>query len=511
MSRSGESRIKVLLASAEVAPFAKAGGLADVAGALPKALNALGVDVRIIMPSYRMIRENPTFAVTEPIARFPVAIRPGFTTVVEIRETRIEAREGVHGEIPVYLVGESREGSQREAYFEHAVDSGSIYAMEPDPYVFFGRAVVEWIGRTVGSWRPDVIHSNDWHSGLIPLLTKQASEKIPDLKSIIHLFTIHNLAYQGEFTRDQWYSTGLSDDLYTIDGLECYGNWSFMKGALNFADYTNTVSPTYASEILTPEFGNGLDGLLHKIDLHGRLSGILNGIDTQVFNPETDSQILSHYGANNSSGKSDCKAALQKELSSVPRSRAVLIGMGITTSSEQKGLDLFHGEAERLLKDRVQFAMLGMGDPRFERFLLDLSSQHPSKVAVRIEYNAPLAQRIYAGSDLFLMPSRFEPCGLGQLIALRYGTLPIVRNTGGLADTVKDYTACPSSGNGFVFAEYTGEALDNAIHRAVSTLHDDGQREALVKRAMVQDWSWAKSARKYVSLFMRALCLPSMA
>ena len=280
-----------------------------------------------------------------------------------------------------------------------------------------------------------------------------------------------------------------------------------MKGALNFADYTNTVSPTYASEILTPEFGNGLDGLLHKIDLHGRLSGILNGIDTEVFNPETDSHILHHYSADNSSGKEICKAALQTELGLAQDPKAVVIGM-VSRFVEQKGLDLFHGEAERLLKDRVQFAMLGMGDPRFERFLVELSRLHPSKVAVRIEYNAPLAQRIYAGSDLFLMPSRFEPCGLGQLIALRYGTVPIVRNTGGLADTVKDYTACPGSGNGFVFAEYTGEALDNAIHRAVSTLHDDGRREALVKRAMVQDWSWAKSARTYASLFKRALCTP---
>ena len=460
------------------------------------------------MPSYRMVRENSDYAVSEPVARFRITERPGLDRTVEIRKTRIQAIEGSHGEIPVYLIGESREATAGDAYFDHAVDSSTIYAMEPEPYVFFNRAVVDWIGRSWDTWSPDVIHCNDWHTGLIPLLTKQAAQHNPVLRNIVHLFTIHNLAYQGEFTRDRWYVTGLGDELYTLDGLECYGNWSFMKGALNYAEYVNTVSPTYASEILTPEFGNGLDGLLHKIDISGRLSGILNGIDTQVFNPTTDSHIAAQYSANAPSCKQACKAALQIELGLDPDPQAMLIGM-VSRFVEQKGLDLFHGEAEKLLEGSVQFAMLGMGDPRFEKFLHELSRSHPARVAVRIEYNAPLAQRIYAGSDLFLMPSRFEPCGLGQLIALRYGAIPIVRNTGGLADTVQDYTASPDHGNGFVFEEYTGVALDDAILRAVSTVSDVDKRDALVRRAMMQDSSWDKSAKSYLSLYHRALCQPS--
>lgn len=507
---AAEIDLKVLLVSAEVAPFAKAGGLADVAGALPKALNALGVDIRIAMPSYRMVRDNRKYSVSDPIDVFAMEERPGLERIVEIRETRIPAFAGVHGDIPVYLVGERREGTYDGAYFDHAVNSGTIYAMEPDPYIFFDKAIVAWLARLDEQWKPNIVHSNDWHCGLIPLFARQLSVECPRISDITHVFTIHNLAYQGDFGKDQWYVTGLDDDLYTMEGLESYGRWSFMKGALNFADYITTVSPTYAREILSPEYGNGLDGLLHKLDTQGRLTGILNGIDTHVFNPETDPWIPHHYSVRDAAGKAICKASLQQELGLDEDPSAIVVGM-VSRFVEQKGLDLFHGEAESILKGRIQFAMLGMGDPRFEKFLVGLSGQYPGKAAVRIEFNAALAQRIYAGSDLFLMPSRFEPCGLGQLIALRYGSLPIVRSTGGLADTITDYSTWPECGNGFAFSAYTGDALDEAICRAAATVSDGNKRDTLVARALAQDWSWDRSAINYLALYDRAVATSSFA
>lgn len=500
MRAAGSNPLKVLMVSAEVAPFAKAGGLADVAGGLPKALKTLGIDIRVVMPAYKMVVENPLYEVSDPIDTFPVVVRPGVVHIVTVRQTFIHQPNCAEADVPVYLIGETRPADPGNAYFEHAVSSSMIYAMEPDPYVFFDHAVVEWVSRIQSVWHPDILHSNDWHTGLIPLLSHLHAMRGPEPFRCMHLFTIHNLAYQGEFSRDLWYTTGLDDSYYTLDGLECYGQWSFMKAALNFADEITTVSPRYAREIRTPEYGAALDGLLQRLYHEGRLEGILNGIDTDVFNPATDPNIAQTYSADAPEGKSVCKQALQRELGLTEDTDAVVIGM-VSRFAEQKGLDLFHAVADKMLESNVQFALLGAGDPRFEHFLQELSHRLPGRVAVRIEYNAPLAQRIYAGSDIFLMPSRFEPCGLGQLIALRYGAIPLVRSSGGLADTIVDYDKDPEAGNGFSFEAYSGDALVSTLRRAVDALKRPKVHKQLVHRALSQDWSWERSAHTYIELF----------
>lgn len=498
------NNLKILILAAEVAPFAKAGGLADVAGALPKALKALGFDVRVAMPAYHMIEANPRFAVSEILAEYAVPVRPGRTEEAYIRRTVIPAepsQKGGAGEIPVYLIGaKPLPGSGAPGYFERAVDSRTLYALEPEPYVFFDRAVLEWLAQPGSDWRPDIIHSNDWHCGLVPVFAKRFYADVPALRAVQHLFTIHNLAYQGQFDRDRWYVTGLDDSLYSIDGLESWGHWSFLKGALNFADHVSTVSPRYAQEIQTAEYGCMQEGMLRKLAAQGRLHGILNGIDTDVFDPTTDPNLASNYSQDDIRGKAKCKSALRQELGLTSSAKEPILGM-VTRFVEQKGLDLLEAAAEQILGLGVQFAFLGLGDPRYERVLETLQERHPGRVAVRIAYDAALAQRIYAGADLFLMPSRFEPCGLGQLIALRYGALPIVRATGGLADTVTDYTEAPETGNGFAFQPYTGEALYAAVRRSVEVYDRPAERKRLVQRALAQDWSWDRSAASYASLF----------
>ncbi len=494
-----KSSLRILLASAEVAPLAKAGGLADVAGALPKALRALGADVCIVMPAYRMILDNPEYSISGVIDTFPVRLREGSIHTAWVRRTSLP-NKSEFGNIPVYLIGESRVSAPSAAFFEHATTSTRIYAMEPDPYLFFDRAVVEWVSRINQTWHPDIIHSNDWHMGLIPLFSRQHSSLAHGLHRPKHVFTVHNLEYQGEFGHDQWFATGLAEDLYNLDGLECYGKWSFMKGGLNFADYVTTVSPRYAIETQTPEYGAGLDGLLHKLSVQGNFSGIVNGIDTSVFNPESDPNIFANYSISSHSGKELCKAELKRELGLDTAGHPLVIGM-VTRFVEQKGFELIHAAAERLMAMNVQLALLGTGDPRYERFLVELCDRHPGRAAVKIEYNAALAQRIYAGSDLFLMPSRFEPCGLGQLIALRYGAIPIVRATGGLADTIVDLDEDPASGTGFSFSDYTPESLLNAISRACKAMSNKQSRDRLILRAMQSDWSWDRSAQKYLDIF----------
>lgn len=498
--------LRILVVAAEVAPFAKVGGLADVAGALPKALKAMGHDVRIAMPCYKMIESDPKFGVEDALPVFPVPVRPGETEPAFVKQTAIRADADAGG-IPVYLVGSPAPEPRKPSpgYFRQATESKAVYTYAPEPYVFFCRAVLEMLPRLRPAWKPDVIHCNDWHTGLIPVYARAFYGENSTIREAATLFTVHNLAYQGNFPRAAWASNGLHPCFYQVDGLEFYGEWSFMKGGLCFADRVNTVSENYAREIQTTEFGCGLEGLMRTLDREERLCGIVNGIDYEEFNPATDPRLPTHFQADAPEGKAVCKAALQAELK-LPKSKtAAVIGI-VSRLADQKGLDLIHAAAEAILKLPVQLVVLGLGDPLYETYFTQLQSRYPKQVRACIRFDIELAQRIYAGSDLFLMPSRFEPCGLGQLISLRYGTLPIVRATGGLADTIQDFDPqARPDGNGFVFTDYTPEALLAAVRRAVALYGRKGVWPMLVERALSADYSWPRSAAKYAALYADAV------
>lgn len=505
--------MNVLLMAAEVAPFAKVGGLADVAGSLPKALHALGHDVRVVMPCYKMVEDDPRWQLEEVLPPFPVPSRPGINEYAYVKRALIPAIS-VHsdkGSIPVYMIGSvgaaaAHDSVETPGYFQQATSSGRLYALEPEPYIFFCRAVLEMLTRLESEFVPDIIHCNDWHTALVPVYKHLFYQETP-LRRTATLFTIHNVAYQGNFDRSMWAQAGLPNELLGMYGLEFYGRWTFMKGSLLFGDQVNTVSPTYAREIQTPDYGCGLDGLLRGLAAEGRLTGIVNGIDYEAQNPATDPSLGAHFSVSDLGGKAVCKQALQQELN-LPQNDAMLIGM-VSRLTDQKGLDLLHQAAPWLLAERVQLVVLGMGDVYYEQYMQELERSYPTQVRARIAFDAALAARIYAGSDLFLMPSRFEPCGLGQMIAMRYGSLPLVRATGGLADTVRDYDPqVRPEGYGFVFEEYSAAALIATIERALAAYRETDTRLAVRRRAMSADCSWATSARAYVALYQQAQSQP---
>jgi starch synthase len=487
-----------------------------------------------------MIANRPGITLEEALPSFGFETRPGLRREAVVKRTTLPPPPGslpldpasAQETVPVYLIGNPLPeaeppmgGPIYEGFFEAAVDSEHLYVYDPEVYIFFCRAVVEMIERLAPDWQPDLIHCNDWHTGLIPAYVQVGKNRAERRAGVMAgqvegrvterpatLFTIHNLAYQGDFPHWDWYRTGLPESLYAVEGLEFYGRWTFMKGGLLFADRVNTVSPTYAREIRTPEYGCGLDGLMQTLNAEGRLSGILNGIDTRTFDPQHDPYLPARYGPQNPEGKAACKAALLAELG-LPDNGLPVIGM-VTRLADQKGLDLIAAVAEQILDIPVQLIVLGQGDARYQRLLAGLQERRPGQVYARIAFDVALAQRIYAGSDLFLMPSRFEPCGLGQMIALRYGTLPIVRATGGLADSIHDFDpvtpetaplASCGGGNGFVFTDYTPEALLATVRRAVAVWQDAGIRDRLVHVALTSDLAWERSAQRYVELYCHAL------
>ncbi len=483
--------LKVLFVSAEVSPFAKVGGLADVAGSLPKALKAMGNDVRIVMPGYKMVENNPAYAISNRIEHMNVTL--GWRNIdISIKETTLG------NGVPVYLVC--------APYFEQCIDSKSIYIPGSEPYAFFAKAVLDAIRAMKPTWKPDIIHCNDWHTGMLPVYRSVYYDDDPILSHAATVFTIHNLAYQGEFDASILPDYGLPESLFTMDKLECYGKVNFLKAGLVFSDMVTTVSPTYSCEIQTCEYGCRLEGLLSYLNNLGRLRGILNGIDYEEFDPATDKRIRFNYSANNPEGKAKNKAELQLEMGLPMDLNIPLIGL-VSRLADQKGLDLIKGVASKIMKLGVQLVVLGTGDRKYEKFLTQLEEKYPSQVKANIGFDAKLAQRIYAGCDMFLMPSRFEPCGLGQLISLRYGTIPIVRCTGGLADTITGYDPSNPNSNGFCFSEYSPLALLNAIKQAVEVYKDKAEWDKLVRRALSSDYSWNTSAKKYVELYWEAVSI----
>lgn len=478
--------LRVLFMSAEVVPFAKTGGLADVAGSLPKALKKLGVDVRVGMPRYGRISKE-RFGLVTALEPFPVPMD----------EETVEAGlllGSIGDDVPVYFVENAR-------YFDR--EGIYMYPDDAERFILFCRALLE--GMKLLDWQPDVIHCHDWHTSIVPNWMKTVYKDDPFYQNTAVLYTIHNLAYQGIFGYRVLEVAGIDEYGFIVhpDIPDLANVVDMMGRGIYFADMINTVSETYAREILTPEYGERLDPLLR--DRRDRLFGILNGIDPEVHNPATDPYIAAHYDLHDVTGKAECKRALQSEAGLPADPRVPLIG-AISRLTDQKGFDLIAQIIDSLAKyQRFQFVLLGTGDQRYHDLFTELHGRYPESLEVFLTFNAPLAQKIYAGSDMFLMPSRFEPCGLGQLIAMRYGSIPIVRATGGLADTVQDFDPDTGAGNGFSFEAYDAMALYATIIRALENYKYKDTWHRLMVKVMSADYSWDASARKYVDLYERAL------
>jgi starch synthase len=485
--------MRVLFAASEVAPFAKTGGLADVAGALPRALARLGVDVRVVLPRYREV-DTGRRPVTDTglVLEVPMS---GRSETARVLEAKLPGHGGP--DVPAYLL-EADRYYDRDGLYGVA---GRDYEDNAERFVFFSRAVVE-LGRQEGI-RPDLFHCHDWQTGLVPVYLESLYADDPVVGRAASVFTIHNLGYQGQFWHYDLHLTGLGWEHFTPERLEFWGKINFLKGGLVYADWLTTVSPTYAREVQTPEHGHGLDGVLRaRAD---RLVGILNGIDVVEWNPATDPHIPEPYDASSLAGKRAAKTALQRALGLAERADVPLFGV-VTRLADQKGIDLLVPIIPALMERKAQFALLGSGDPAYEDAFRNLAKRFPSRVGVRIAYDTPLAHLIEAGADFFLMPSRYEPCGLNQMMSLRYGTIPVVRATGGLADTIIEAPA-GEGGNGFRFEDYDGAALLAAIDRALEAFRDPRRHEALMRRGMAADFSWDASARRYLDLYARAVGL----
>jgi len=480
-------RLRVLLVSSEVDPFAKTGGLADVAAALPRALHALGHDVRVLMPKYRGVeRRAGELTAVLPRVRVPVGERVTEGALLEAR---------MAGTIPIYFLA-------HDHYFDRPGLYGTAdqdYLDNCERFVFLCRGALEVL-RPLG-WTPHVIHANDWQSGLVPVYLETLYAGDATLAPVATLFTIHNLAYQGMFWHFDMPITGLGWDLFTPAGIEFYGRINFLKGGLVFSDLLNTVSKTYAQEIQTAEFGAGLEGVLaqRSSDLHG----VVNGIDTESWDPAADGAIAKPYTADDLSGKAVCKAALAEEME-LEIDGAPVAGI-VSRLVAQKGLDLVVAALPELIDMGFHLVLLGSGDPALEEALGAAAQTYRGRVAIRTGFDAALARRVYAGADVFLMPSRYEPCGLGQMISMRYGTIPIVRATGGLADTVTEVNPARRTGTGFRFQEPTAAALGEALRRAREAYRDSTLWRQLVRNAMALDVSWTASAKEYVTLYRKAV------
>lgn len=476
------AKLKILYAAAEAVPFAKTGGLADVAGALPKILAEMGHDVRLMLPRYKCVDRHKfnLQAVTEP---FPVPLGRDSVTMV------VDQSDAVPG-VPAYFLR-----------CDPLYDRFSLYGQEDDDrrFVAFARGILEMLPHL--DWLPDVINCNDWHAALVPVYLKTLYAGRRGYGAIGTVLTIHNLAYQGSFSPRVVELAGLPWELFTWDKLAFYDRFNFLKAGLLYADKLNTVSPTYAKEIQTPDYGAGLDGVLRfrKDDL----SGILNGIDYSIWNPENDQLIPANFSTEDLSGKQVCKRELQEELRLPENPRVPLFGM-ISRLSAQKGFDLIEQAMPDLLDEhKMQVVVLGTGDQYFYEMLARLADQYKGKMAAVLQFDNKLAHRIYAGCDALLLPSAYEPCGLGQMIGLTYGTVPIARATGGLADTVINFT-CPQRrrGNGFTFTHYTADALRIALLRALDSYTSRAHIwDRVVQNSLISHFTWEQSAKKYTTLY----------
>lgn len=471
--------MKILLATSELSPLVKTGGLADMVSALAGALEKEGCDVSIALPYYSKINVD-----TEVIDT--VSVDVGDETVTgKIHKTILP-----HTSIPIYLISQEGYFHRNGIYNDHGVE----YKDNIQRYTFFCRAVMELIHKDIV--QPDIIHANDWQTGLLPVYLQTEFSHETQFKNIRSMFTIHNLAYQGSFPSEMFPVTGVGWEHFHMEALEFYNHVNLLKGGIVFSDLITTVSPTYAQEIQTPEFGCGLEGVLQN--RNDVLSGVLNGVDYSVWSPDTDELISHPYTTENATKQKPLNKKTLQTMFELPATTADKPLFGVVSRlAEQKGLDLLADIAPKLFELDAQIIVLGSGDPALESRYEALQKQFPTHCGVKIAYNEKIAHQIEAGADLFLMPSRYEPCGLNQMYSLRYGTIPVVHNTGGLADTIIDVEVNPN-GNGFSFSEATADELLTACKRAMAYYQQKEFWNALVRRAMEQDYSWNYSAKQYI-------------
>ncbi len=478
---------KILFATTEVFPIIKTGGLADVSAGLPSALHSMGVDIKIVLPAYAQVLNTVTelSVIKTYTPALPFRVLEG-----KLEHTAVSSVTIWLIDIPQYF---NREGNP------YTMVGSADWPDNAERFAAFCRAVYALaLGHTTLMWQPDIVHCNDWPTGLIPAFLARHQQRPATV------FTIHNLAYQGIFNQETFTQLGLPANWWSMHGLEFHGQFSFIKGGLVFADILNTVSPTYANEIRTPMHGQGLDGLLNHRRQH--LSGILNGIDYAQWNPATDTNIIARYHSGSITAKYKNKTALQQHFKLAQAKNTPLIGV-IGRIVEQKGFDLILLALPELLKLNLQIVMLGAGHHDLEQSLAQAARQYPNQIGLQLGYDETLAHRIEAGADMFLMPSRFEPCGLNQIYSLRYGTVPIVHHTGGLADSVVDTnedTLNCKIATGFMFHQAEPSALVTAVLRALQCYQQKSQWRQLIRTGMDQDFSWTVSAQKYLELYQKA-------
>lgn len=481
--------MRVLFATPEAVPFAKTGGLADVAGALPKFLQGLGCEVMVVMPYYRMVKR----------AGFPLQYL-GEEIEVPLGNELLQAdiyQGQIDKDIPIYFIG-------RDEFFDreylYSTPRGD-YFDNAERFIFFSKAVLQFC-QFMG-FSPEIIHHHEWQTGLIPAYLKSIYRNDPFFSHTSVVFTIHNIAYQGIFKKEKFGLTDLPMEMYNPEGIEFWERINLMKAGIVYADVINTVSQKYSEEIQTPEYGYGLEGILRK---RGKdLYGIVNGVDYQDWDPSHDPHLIAPYDLNRISGKRECKKDLLKELG-LPSSleNVPLLGM-ISRLADQKGFDLLMEILDELFTLNIGFVLLGTGEQKYNDLFTQVALKYPQKAGIRIAYDDRLAHKIEAGADLFLMPSKYEPCGLNQIYSLKYGTIPVVRATGGLDDTITAYDPATGNGNGFKFTRYDAKEFLNQIKVAIDFYFQPEHWKKLLGNAMTSDFSWERSARAYLHLYQKAL------
>ena len=477
--------MNIVIACPEAVPYAKTGGLADVTGALLREFRKQGQNVFLVLPLYTAIRERFT------------PVKTGKTVTVPIGPVAFKGALWATGS-----------GKRPEAYFiecDTFFKRPELYGTAEGDYtdnafrfIFFSRAVLE--ACIALDMQPDVIHCNDWQTGLIPLYLRTLYRRYRHFNKTASLFTVHNLGYQGNFDPGAMAYTGLGWDFFVPERLEFYGKVSFLKAGLLYADLLNTVSPTYAREILGPEYGFRLDGVLRR--RQDDLYGIINGISDTEWDPSQDPLLPSRFSLTNLRGKHVCKATFCRTAGFTHRT-SPLLGL-VSRLSGQKGLDLLLPAVDELVRLGLNIAVLGKGEEQYQNALLKKAKQHGGRVQVTVGFEDELAHHLYAAADFYLMPSRYEPCGIGQLIAMKYGSIPVARRTGGLADTIDDYDHLQGTGSGFLFQDFTFAALLDAVKRALCVSTDDKRMQGLIRGAMAKDFSWKTSAQKYLALYRKA-------
>jgi starch synthase len=480
--------MKILFVSPEVVPFAKTGGLADVAGALPKAIKELGHDIRVILPKFRMVDSEKFGLKTTGIT---IDVKMGDSSEsAEIFEASIP-----NSDVSVYFVANDKFYDRDELY----VVDGKGYEDNAERFILYCRAAYEFL--KIKGWQPDVVHGNDWQTAMLNAYIKVLAD--PFYSKTATVYSIHNMAYQGDFPPEKFDFTDLPRKYFDDGSLRERDKMVLAKGGFSFSDVISSVSETYSREIQTEEMGYGLDKALRARS--SDVYGILNGVDYSLWNPSTDPHIAKRYSAGTLSLKVENKIALQKRNGLTVDPKIPMLGI-VTRLADQKGVDIFTEAIESILSFGCQIVILGTGDLKYQEMLNAEKKKLPKQIGLNLKFDAELAQLIYAASDMFLMPSKYEPCGLGQLISFKYGVLPIVRKTGGLADTVFDLDPATGEGNGFVFEEYSAAAFVEACRKAIDAYKNNRKLWAAVqKKIMAYDYSWEASAKKYISLYMKAL------